>query len=147
DTAQQQATSPQAGAQKGEAEPGADSTDDVAALFDDRGNLKLGQPKAIFKSFKETSLKPVELKKNVKIANVYTPNHRDPSKEEGRAYLYLLPQGFGERAIIHLSDGGDNYYSLVVHPLTGRVVVQSGYVEIPRDFDRRDDEGNLENER
>jgi general secretion pathway protein H len=111
-------------------------------VLDDRGQIRLGQAKAMFKSFKEATLKPVQLKKSVKIADVYTPKQREPYKE-GRAYLYFFPQGFGERAIIHLSDGGDAFYSMTVHPLTGRVVVQSGYTELPRDFDRRDDEGNV----
>ena len=50
-------------------------------------------------------------------------------------------QGFGERAIVHLSDGGNSYYSLVVHPLTGRVEVRSEKVEYRSDFGERDDEG------
>src|SRR5262249_52928870 len=119
---------------------------DTADLFDGRGNLKLGQSKAVFKSFKDTTLKPVEIKKGVRVADVFTPRQRD-AYSEGRAYLYFFPQGFGERAVIHLSDGKDSFYSLIVHPLTGRVQVQGGYVEIPRDFDRRDDQGNLMRER
>src|SRR5262249_10497542 len=124
----------------------ASTASDTQELFDERGNLKLGQPKAVFKSFKDTTLKPVELKKGVRIHDVYTPHQRDPYTE-GRAYLYFFPQGFGERAVIHLSDGKDSFYSLIVHPLTGRVQIQGGYVEIPRDFDRRDDQGNLLRER
>jgi len=119
---------------------------DTSELFDDRGNLKLGQPKAVFKSFKDTTLKPVEIKKGVKIADVYTPRQRD-AYTEGRAYLYFFPQGFGERAVIHLSDGKDSFYSLIVHPLTGRVQIAGGYVDVPRDFDRRDDQGNMMRER
>ena len=124
------------------------SPDDPGAedLFDQNGNLKLGQPKAVFKSFGEANLKPVDLRKGIRIADVYTPKQRE-AYSEGRAYLYFFPQGFGERAIIHLTDGPQSFYSLVVHPLTGRVVVRSGYVEIPRDFDRRDDEGNVTTER
>src|SRR5262249_46972572 len=122
------------------------ATSETADLFDDRGNLKLGQPKAVFKSFKDTTLKPVDIKKGVRIADIYTPRQRD-AYTEGRAYLYFFPQGFGERAVIHLSDGKDSFYSLIVHPLTGRVQVQGGYVDVPRDFDRRDDSGNIMRER
>jgi general secretion pathway protein H len=120
-----------------------DSNED---LVDDHGNLKLGQPKAVFKSFKDTMLKSIDVKKGIQIADVYTPRQRDPYTK-GRAYLYFFPQGFGERAVVHLSDGKDNFYSLLVHPLTGRVQVTSGYLEITRDFDRRDDTGNVERER
>jgi general secretion pathway protein H len=128
------------------AEGSDDATEEGAKLVDANGNLKLGQSKAVFKSFKESNLKPVELKKAVRVADVYTPKQREPFTS-GRAYVYFFPQGFGERAIIHLSDGKDSYYSLVVHPLTGRVVVRGGYEEIPRDFDRRDDAGNQAAER
>jgi general secretion pathway protein H len=130
--------------------------DNVAAgetLLDERGNLKVGAQRPVFKSFKEASLKPVELPKDIRVADVYTPKQRE-AYSKGRAFLYFFPQGFGERAIIHLCEKrnkegecGKGFYSLVVHPLTGRVVVQSGYVEIPRDFDLVDDEGNRGAER
>jgi hypothetical protein len=39
-----------------------------------------------------------------------------------RAYLYFFPDGHTERAVLRMQDG-DAWYSLVVHPLTGRVEV------------------------
>ena len=63
---------------------------------------------------------------------MFTPRQREPYRK-GRAYLYFFPDGHTERAIVRLNDG-DDFYSLVVHPLTGRVEVMSGKVDIPRDF-------------
>ena len=46
----------------------------------------------------------------------------------------------GERAIIYLTDHADHTYSVVAHPLTGRVQISDQRVEIPREGER-DDEG------
>jgi hypothetical protein len=59
---------------------------------------------------------------------------------QGRTYLYFYPEGMGERAIIHLQDTSGAFYSLIAHPLTGRVQIVDQRVEIPRDVER-DDEG------
>jgi hypothetical protein len=37
--------------------------------------------------------------------------------------------GMTEAAVIHLSDGKEAFYSLIVHPLTGRVSVKNSFVE------------------
>ena len=47
-----------------------------------------------------------------------------------------------EAAQVHLSDeDGKNFYSLVVHPLTGRVQIFNRYVDPPVE-EQFDDEGN-----
>jgi general secretion pathway protein H len=94
--------------------------------------------RAKFQTFTDAVLK---LKGEVKtgrarLADVYTPRQREPYTS-GRAYLYFFPDGHTERALIHLRDGND-WYSLIVHPLTGRVEVKSGFVELPSDFDNKD---------
>jgi general secretion pathway protein H len=96
--------------------------------------------RARFQTFKDATLPQVALKKS-RLFDVYTPRQREPYTS-GRAYLYFFPDGHTERAIVRLSDGDDNFYSLVVHPLTGRVEVRSGKYEIPRDFDERDEAGD-----
>ncbi len=95
--------------------------------------------RARFQSFKDATLPQVVLKK-VRIFDVYTPRQREPYTS-GRAYLYFFPDGHTERAVVRLSDG-DNFYSLVIHPLTGRVEVKGGKYEIARDFDERDESGD-----
>ena len=95
--------------------------------------------RARFGAFKETALKAVQMK-STKVMDVFTPRVADPV-DHGRAYIYFFPLGMTEPAIVHLSDqGGGTIYSLVVHPVTGRIQVMNEYVRPPID-DRVDDEG------
>ena len=94
---------------------------------------------ARFGAFKETTLKPVKMK-NTLVMDVYTPRMADPITH-GRAYIYFFPLGQTEPAIVHLSDPArQTIYSLVVHPITGRVRIVGEYVQPPLD-DQIDDEG------
>jgi general secretion pathway protein H len=99
------------------------------------------RPKRVrFGSFKETTLKPVTMK-NTKVMDVFTPRVAD-LVTTGRAYVYFFPLGQAEPAIVHLSDmTGETVYSLVVHPITGRVRIYNEYVKPPIG-DQVDDEGN-----
>jgi general secretion pathway protein H len=97
--------------------------------------------RARFAAFKEMALKPVQLKK-AKLRSVYTPRVVD-ALTTGRAYLYFFPLGQTEPAIITLSDmSGGSLYSLVVHPITGRVKIYNEQVDPPAGRDRYDDQGN-----
>jgi general secretion pathway protein H len=108
----------------------------------DLSKLDMGdfRPKrARFAAFKETALKPMTLK-NVKVRSVFTPRLTDPVTS-GRAYVYFFPLGQTEPAIITLSDpSGDAVYSLVVHPITGRVRIYDREIRPPAG-DQFDDEG------
>ncbi len=96
--------------------------------------------RARFAAFKEMALKPVQLKK-AKLKSVYTPRVID-ALTSGRAYLYFFPLGQTEPAIITLSDmSGEHVYSLVVHPITGRVKIYNEQVDPPAGRDRYDDQG------
>jgi general secretion pathway protein H len=110
----------------------------------DPAKLEVGEfkPKrARFAAFKEMALKPVTLKKRVVIRSVYTPRSTDPITS-GRAYVYFFPLGQTEAAIVSLSDpGGDTIYSLVAHPITGRVRVYNQEVK-PSVYGETDDTGN-----
>jgi general secretion pathway protein H len=118
------------------------STYSASSSFD-MSKLDVGEfhPKrARFAAFKETALKPVSLGK-LKIKSFYTPRMTDPVTS-GRAYLYFYPLGQTEPAIITLTDAsGESVYSLVVHPITGRVRIYSQEVS-PNLGTRYDDEGN-----
>jgi hypothetical protein len=95
--------------------------------------------RARFDAFKEMVVKPVDLK-GALIADVYTPRLAEPL-ETGKAFIYFFPLGMTEAAIVHLSDKkGDTVYSLVVHPLTGRVQIKNSYVQPPLEK-QFDDEG------
>ena len=94
---------------------------------------------ARFDAFKEMAMKPVDLK-NARIADVYTPRLADPL-DVGQGYIYFFPLGMTEAAIVHLTDKKrEAFYSLVVHPLTGRVQIKNFYVEPPLQK-QYDDEG------
>jgi general secretion pathway protein H len=121
----------------------ASSSSSSSSTSFDMSKLEVGEfrPKhARFAAFKETALKPVRLKK-LRIRSVYTPRLTDPVTS-GRAYLYFYPLGQTEPAIITLSDdSGENVYSLVVHPITGRVQIYNREIR-PNLGIRYDDEGN-----
>lgn len=94
--------------------------------------------RAKFQTFKDASLPQVKLGR-AQFFDVFTPRQPEPYSK-GRAYLYFFPDGHTERAIVRIHDD-DAFYSLVVHPLTGRVEVRAQKVEVPREFGERDDEG------
>jgi hypothetical protein len=73
------------------------------------------------------------------MADIYTPRLVKPLTE-GKGYVYFFPMGMTEAAIIHLSDGKEAFYTLIVHPLTGRVSVKNSFVEANLS-DQLDDEG------
>ena len=110
----------------------------------DMSKMEVGEfrpRRARFAAFKETALKPVTLKKEVRIKSVYTPRMTDPVTA-GRAYLYFYPLGQTEPAIITLTDkSGESVFSLVVHPITGKVRIYNVEVR-PNLGVRYDDEGN-----
>jgi hypothetical protein len=93
--------------------------------------------RAKFNAFREMAVKPITLKSNVVLADIYTPRLRKPL-DTGRGYLYFFPMGMTEAAFIHLSDKkGQAFYTLIVHPLTGRVIVKNSLIEanIENQFD------------
>ena len=110
----------------------------------DMSKMEVGEfrpRRARFAAFKETALKPVTLKKEVRIKSVYTPRMTDPVTA-GRVYLYFYPLGQTEPAIITLTDkSGGSVFSLVVHPITGKVKIYNVEVR-PNLGVRYDDEGN-----
>jgi general secretion pathway protein H len=94
---------------------------------------------AKFKPIKGMLTKRIKLAKGIRIDGVATPHDRE-TKEEGMAYVYFFPQGHSEPAIIHLANKNDDYYSVVLHPLTGIARVYPCMYRIPDDFGVSDDE-------
>ena len=111
----------------------------------DLSKLEVGdfRPKrARFAAFKDLALKPVRVKKT-KIQSVYTPRVTEPLTS-GRAYIYFFPLGQTEPAIVTLSNPeGETFYSLVVHPITGRVRIYNQQVQPPEGRRTYDDEGKV----
>jgi len=70
-----------------------------------------------------------ELPDNIKFADVYIMHQADKITD-GKAYLYFFPKGNTEFAVIHLSDNDEeNFMTLIVNPLTGKVEVETEYLE------------------
>jgi general secretion pathway protein H len=98
--------------------------------------------RAKFNAFKEMVVKPITLKKDVALADIYSPRLLKPL-DVGRGYLYFFPMGMTEAAVIHLSDKKrQSFYTLIVHPLTGRVSVKNSLVEVNL-ADQLDDSGKV----
>jgi prepilin-type N-terminal cleavage/methylation domain-containing protein len=96
--------------------------------------------RARFSAFKEMAVKPADIK-GAKLFGLFTPRLAAPVNS-GRGYIYFFPLGMTEAAQVYLSDDDQkNFYSLVVHPLTGRVQIYNRYVEPPVE-EQYDDEGN-----
>jgi len=70
----------------------------------------------------------VTLPEPIRISDVTTL--RQGKITEGEAYTQFYPNGWVERTLFHLTDQEKETVTLVVQPLTGRVKVLEGYVEI-----------------
>lgn len=81
------------------------------------------------------------LERGIKLREVQTQHDADPRKD-GRAYLYFWPGGQTERASIQLkigdSDDERDAVTLIVSPLTGKVAVKDGAVEVPKPEDDKE---------
>jgi len=105
------------------------SEDDAAAMQAEKKRI-LDQ--AEFADFTDDTVGKQQLPKDVDLA-VWVDHQRD-KYTKGKAYLYFFPQGYTERAQIYLSTG-DNFYTLKVSPLTGKVKVAGEELELPKDLE------------
>jgi general secretion pathway protein H len=84
------------------------------------------------------------LQRGIKFRSVQT-THDDSARSSGRAYLYFWPGGRTERGSIQIRIGDSaedaRTLTLLVSPLTGKVVVKSGAteLEVPTDDDHASD--------
>ena len=86
--------------------------------------------RAKFAEFKDRQVQKRKLKGGAAFEKVWTPRGRDP-QVKGKAYVYFFPQGQADRAQIPVADG-DNAYTVITQPLTGRARVVTGIPEVPR---------------
>jgi general secretion pathway protein H len=49
---------------------------------------------------------------------------------EGEAFTQFYPAGLVEKTVIHLTDQDQRVFTLDINPLTGRVKVYEGYIEV-----------------
>jgi general secretion pathway protein H len=81
------------------------------------------------------------LERGITFRQVQAAHDADPRKE-GRAYLYFWPGGQTERAAITLrvgkSEEEKDAVTLIVAPLTGKVTIKDGVVDLPAPRDDKD---------
>ncbi len=82
---------------------------------------------------------------SVSIVRLITPHEQEP-REEGRGAIYFFPGGQTEEAVVQLTDGGDDIYSVEIRPLTGRAIVHNFAFEPEPIRDRFDDREQSEAE-
>jgi general secretion pathway protein H len=86
--------------------------------------------RAKFGQFTDRLARKRALPGSVAFSEVWTEHQREPFSK-GMAYVYFYPHGQSEAARIPVSDG-DNVYSVVTQPFTGRARVVIGKPEVPR---------------
>lgn len=84
---------------------------------------------ATFSEFSSEDVTRHTLPSGVRVA-VWTQKQRAPVKS-GLAYLYFFPQGFTEKAQVWVRQG-DNTWTLTIAALTGKTVILSEDLEVPR---------------
>lgn len=89
---------------------------------------ELGKPQALPKS------------RGIGLAKVYV-GHLDDPAQGGKVPIHFFPQGYAERAVVEVAAADGDTYSLVVHPLTGRVQITEGVYRAPSEFVHEDAEG------
>ena len=75
----------------------------------------------------ETTKRRVNLPDKIFIKDIVTPV--DGKITEGKIAIRFYPDGFVDKNVIHLSNGKKDY-TLLTTPLTGKVKVLEGYIEI-----------------
>ena len=95
--------------------------------------------------------KPFKLPAQIKVVSVQTADDPKPITK-GEASIYFFPQGHTQRTHIQVEDieHPDNAFTIVVHPLTGRVEIKEGKVDlgIPDDpLSVKDDLGRKQSRR
>lgn len=75
----------------------------------------------------ETIRREATLPEKTYIKDIVTPI--DGKIAEGKIVIRFYPDGYADKNVIHLSNGKKDY-SLVTTPLTGKVRILEGYVEI-----------------
>ena len=85
---------------------------------------------------------PTRMRKGkILVQKVYVAHLEEPAGE-GKVTVNFFPMGWAERAVIVVGDDEGNRYSLLLHPVTGRVDIESGEWRKPEKFVTEDAEGN-----
>ena len=126
------------GGKEGEGEGGGGGLDAKALSEEWESDLAPPEkPPPSFQRIQGTTARRIRLPKRLTISAVATPRYPEPM-EKGIAYVYFFPQGTAEPAIIHFVDNDEEFYSVVLRPLTGDAKVYPCMYKIPPDFGSED---------
>jgi general secretion pathway protein H len=89
------------------------------------------EAKTPFAKYEDEDTRRYQLPDGVSFAWVWSP-HQTQKYTAGDAYVYFFPQGNAERGIIVLKHGDDDLISVAMNPLTGKVRLTPGEVEVPK---------------
>lgn len=95
--------------------------------------------------------KPFKLPAQIRVASVQTADDVKPITK-GEASIYFFPQGHTQRAHIQIEDveNKENAFTIIVQPLTGRVTIKEGKIDLMIADDPtsvKDDLGRKQNRR
>jgi general secretion pathway protein H len=93
---------------------------------EDRERAALAQKSAFAAS---ADVPKTDLGTSVRFTDVWV-QHQPERYSSGRAYLYFWSSGLTEEASLHVAQG-DDVYSLIVSPLTGKVKILADRVDAP----------------
>jgi len=81
----------------------------------------------------------------IKLRRIVVQHLEEPALD-GIVTIHFFPLGNAEKAMIVVGDDDNNFYSVLLHPFTGRVDIKKGEVDAD-EFMRRDGAGNKVDER
>jgi len=85
-------------------------------------------------------VKPQQLPAGVYFTDIVTPHDSEKRTEGDDIFIGFFPTGFVEHAVIHLASDDGRQFSLVIAPLTGKVTVLDGYVDIVQQTDNGEEQ-------
>lgn len=92
------------------------------------GEVPRYQP-PIFAPIEDSRFDGRELEPRVEFLAVHSRLYDEP-KQDGKAYVYFFPDGFGDHAVIQLTNSASEIYSVEVLPLMGKARVHN-YAFLP----------------
>ncbi len=102
------------------------------AIIDTRADFKV-----------DNVIPKITMEKGIQIDSVLIAGDDDPVNG-GQASIHFFPNGFVEPAMIYISDGDEEFRTLIISPMTGKVTHLAGKVDPGRDFgepDKVEEEG------
>ncbi len=107
---------------------------DVQAILSEAEDAKPidnsdSKPRAEFETDKTLMVHPLELPDGFIFEDVEYGTKKEKIKK-GKAYIYFYPQGFATHSAIHISDGKEKKFTIIIQPLTGQSFASPEYTSL-----------------